>query len=369
MTRVYVDARLPWGSGIGRYVSEVIPRILRLNPGVEFVVGVDLRNVHPALSIVEQFPNTQVVRSNISPFSFREQTSLYNDVGPVDFTWFTNYWIPFFWPTPFVATVHDVLHLRKDLFPAPDIKRIVSKFSMELLRRRAAGLLFVSEFTRKEFQLHVGSAQRTLVVHHGGNHLAWSGPPVKKEHIALIVGAPKVHKNIQFAINAWAEARIPKPWRLVVVSPGDELRSSVELDSRQSAIQYKTAVSDEELQSLYQRSSVFLFPTKYEGFGFPMIEAAFSGARIIASTAGALLEIADRMEAEFIRPDDKAAWIKAIRKYTAMQLPKSTDPEVKQNVMVAATFDWDRCAADTSRFITSCLVKSAGPRGTLAIPE
>ena len=345
--RLYVDARLPWGSGIGRYVASILPHMVVARPDWTFVLGVDTGNDHPDLSPIAAFENVEVLRLDIAPFSMAEQRHLRRAIGPCDLAWFTNYWVPLFWHGPFVVTVHDLLHLRQDLFPSPLPKRIASQTMMRKLRRKARGIIFVSEFTCQEFLRRIGQPQSCRVIHHGSDHFATDQATLSKTKTALIVGAPKLHKNMELAIEAWSAAAPPDPWCLTVVSPGDALRSSISLGSSARSIEFRSGIPNRELARLYREAAIVLFPTKYEGFGFPILEAALNGARILSSTADALREVAQEMDICFLDPDDKTAWVKAIRETVELPLPTAETPEISQNMEAAKKYRWAETAKAT----------------------
>ncbi|MDF3419975.1 glycosyltransferase [Sulfitobacter sp. KE29] len=345
--RLYVDARLPWGSGIGRYVASILPHMMAARPDWSFVLGVHKGNDHPDLKRLTEANNVSLREISISPFSLEEQRHLHAAAGPHDLAWFTNYWVPFFWPSPYAVTVHDLLHLRADLFPAPMAKRLASRAMLATLRRRARAVIFVSDFTRREFIRTSGTPRSGRVIHHGADHFPAAEPPFSKTRSALIVGAPKLHKNMALAIEAWAAAAPPEPWRLTVVSPGDALRSAVPLGTAQNSVVFRSGISNAELARLYREAAAVLFPTKYEGFGFPVLEAALNGARILSSTAEALQEVARSMDAVFLDPDDKAAWVRAIREMLQKPLPTPDATEIRQNIAVAQSYRWSNAAQQT----------------------
>lgn len=349
--KFFVDARLPWGSGIGRYVASILPHMIAQRPEWTFKIAVHSSNLNNALTELAKFPNVEIIRTDIMAFSLGEQLSLFKVVGPVDLSWFTNYWVPYFWNGPYVVTVHDLLHLNKDLFPASLPKRLASRLVMNRLRARASGVIFVSDFTRGEFERLIGFARNQIVIPHGADHFQRAVAPFDKKCTALIVGAPKLHKNMSMAIKAWAAAAPPAPWRLVVVSPGGKLRSSVELGDSSVGVEFRAAISNAELENLYLEASLVLFPTKYEGFGFPILEAALSGARIICSTADAVLEIAQDMDVTALHPDDREGWVAAIKHAFTLPTVSHEDVDIATNILTAATFKWETTARQTLLFI------------------
>lgn len=350
---IYVDARLPWGSGIGRYVSSILPEMASLRKDWKFTVGVHETTKVDSSSALAEANNVSFIPIPVSPFSVSEQLSLQKLVPKHDLAWFTNYWVPFFWGGPFVSTVHDVLHLQKDLFPSSVIKRYASYAAMRFLREKARGIIFVSSFSQNEFSRIIGAPEDSIVVHHGADHFREISTDERKSRLALIVSAPKVHKNVETAIQAWVDAAPNDGWRLIVVSPGDELRSKIQFGAETSSVSFKSAVSNSELQSLYEESSLFLFPSRYEGFGFPILEAALSGNRIIASNADALLEVSKGMDICVLHPDDTEGWKEAIKNATSRPPSALTDTDIHLNKDLARSFLWSNAAQKTLGFLES----------------
>jgi len=355
--KLYVDARLPWGSGIGRYVASIVPALAAARPDWQVTVGVAAGEDGPAAASLLALANVTLLSVPIRPLSLAEQHSLAVAVGPADLAWLTNYWVPMRWPGRWVATVHDLLHLNPALFPASAGKRAASWLMFQRLARGAAGLLFVSRFTRREFERRCGTPRRAAVVHHGVDHFAVPAAPGLEQRIALTVGAPKRHKNLDMLIEAWAAARLPSGWRLVVVTPGDPLRSKVALGSRESGNQvlFKSALSDEELGALYAEAALFLFPTLYEGFGFPLLEAALAGCRLIASTAPAVVEISGGMQVLHADPYDREGWIRLIEEETTRFERGEAFAGADRNRLCAQSYRWSDAAACTAEFLECCL--------------
>lgn len=354
---LYVDARLPWNSGIGRYVSAVLPIIARARPDWLLRVGVHVSSDHAAMVELASYPNVEILRTDIAPFSLDEQTRLANLIGSVDLSWFTNYWVPLAWRGRFVATVHDLLHLEPHLFPAAFPKRLLSRAVLRKLQAQAEGLLFVSRFTQRKFEQSFGTPRRAAVVHHGVDPSFKAPDQRDKRQLALSVGALKRHKNIDRVIEAWTAAAPIPPWELVIVHPGGFLRSSINVDpiSVEPRISLRSGISDRELVDLYRCASLFLFPSAYEGFGLPLLEAAASGCRIIASTAPALVEVAQGMSVFFVDPEDSQGWTTSISEQIARISAGEPISEAEWNAGIARQATWERTGIETTAFLSGLL--------------
>jgi glycosyltransferase involved in cell wall biosynthesis len=190
-----------------------------------------------------------------------------------------------------VSTFHDLFVMTGD-YSSPDFR---ARFRDQA--QRAAELsdliIAVSQFTANQIRdlLHV-PATRIRVVPHGVR----IPPPstVPRERLVLFVGVIQRRKNISRLVKAFE--RMPAAWRLALAgAPGgygaaEELRA-VEDSPRREAIEVLGYVSHGTLERLYQRASIFAFPSLDEGFGMPVLEAMAHGVAVLSSARSSLPEV------------------------------------------------------------------------------
>ena len=254
MKRLLIDARLGWGSGIGRFVANVVPRVAAKLPDVTMTLRVhqtDGPRVHEAVALHD---NLTVQESDIRPFTLSEQRVIPRASRGYDLTWFTNYFVPLGFREPFVANVHDLLHQEPQLFATDPMKRMLSYLAFRHVARNARAAFYLSRFTRRSFEQRFGNPCNPCVVGCGIDHDGWRWfdpvKPPQKEPRLLIVAAAKQHKNFRIALDAFARATIPPHWRLTIVTPDDELRSSIDLGSLASVsakIEFEQGLSNSAL--------------------------------------------------------------------------------------------------------------------------
>lgn len=361
--RILVDARLPWGSGIGRYVRNIVPPVAVRMPSARFTLLVSPGDAARANALAAAGTGIEVRTTTIRPFSLREQTALPVLARDHDLTWFTNYWVPLRWRGRFVATVHDLIHL-DPRFPVSRAKRYAAARTFAKVARDAAHIVFVSRFSARVFAAEIGTPHAGSVVHHGIDHadIASPAPDRTRDKIALVVAAAKEHKNLPLLLDAWAEAA-PDGWQLVVVTPADDLRSSIDLTPHagegagRSTVRILRGITDAELGDLYATAGFALVPSRYEGFGLPLLEAMRAGMPVVSSTADALVEVASGALIPFVDPDDREGWIQAIR---AIAAACETDGELQRavaarNRTIAEGFTWDRAGARTAEILSRVL--------------
>ncbi|MBJ6123330.1 glycosyltransferase family 4 protein [Sphingomonas mollis] len=361
MPRILVDARLPWGSGIGRYVRNIVPSVAARMPSVSFTLLISPVDAERANILAADWSNVTVKATPIGSFSLGEQTKLPGLAREYDLTWFTNYWVPLRWSGRFVTTVHDLIHLEPS-FPASAMKRIAAARTFGKVRRDAAHIIFDSRFSARVFEKAVGTPRKSSVVHLGIDHVG--APPVmasghKRGKTALAVAAAKKHKNLPLLLDAWREANL-KDWQLTLVTPSDDLRSSIDLTEqaeRIANVHILRGISDTDLDALYASAGFVLVPSRYEGFGLPLLEAMRAGAPVISSTAPSLVEVASGALIPFVDPDDREGWIQAIR---TMAIGCETAGDWQnavsaRNRVIAEGFTWDKAGAHTADILNSAL--------------
>jgi len=349
--KLLVDARVGWGHGIGRVIGNTLPRIARLRPDWQIGVLVGPTAIAMAEDVFAGTANLTIIPCPIEPFSLAEQVSLSGYAKEYDLTWFTNYWVPLHWQGRFVATVHDMLHLIPEYFPASKPRRMLSKQVFNKVRRDATTVMFVSRFTQQAFVESIGVPRRSEIIHLGGDHLNYGTPrPMgDRKRQLMVVAASKKHKNFPLLLEAWRQAKTPPDWSLVIVSPGSALKSSVDIEEMASSVERTTVrrgLSNESLTELYRESSILLMPSLYEGFGLPLLEGLLAGNVCISSNAGAMVEVAEGSLVQFVNGNDLKGWINTIEA-TCDSIDRGEcyiDQVIQHNLLQAQRFRWDHSA-------------------------
>ena len=233
---------------------------------------------------------------------------------------------------PTLVTLHDVQHLDLPYL----FGRAERRFRAVAWHRsvRNADLVIVpSAFVKRRAVARLGLDPETIrVIHSGVDHQQFVPTDVPREDYLLYPARRWPHKNHKLLFEAFKALRRDRPeLRLVLtggghthdVPPGVEVRGLVPID---------------ELVSLYQRAAALVFPSSYEGFGQPPLEAMACGCPVACSTAGSLPEIAGDAACMF-DPHDANAIADAVRDVLE-------DPEAwsKRGLMQAARFSWDETA-------------------------
>ena len=211
---------------------------------------------------------------------------------------------------PTAVTLHDLQHRdHPALFPRAE--RVLRRVWYERPAKRAAAVIVPSEFVRESVVSHLGiPRERVRVVYHGVDRSRVSAEPRgEREPFLLYPARPWPHKNHRRLFDAFALLREERPeLELVLTGGGHQPRPLP------PGVVSRGLVSDEELGALYRRAACLVFPSLYEGFGAPPLEAMASGCPVAAARAGSLPEICGDAARLFdpYSPDDIAAAVRDV---------------------------------------------------------
>ena len=196
-----------------------------------------------------------------------------------------------------IVTIHDLIHLKfPQYFPGWKVK--AAKFVMNQAIQKADVILSVSETTKTDIlELFPTAKNKIEIVYNrlsnewqnegGGIRLADLG--IDSEFL-LYVGNFKLHKSIDTLVNAYLKLKSP-PSLVLVGNTGAMDSGLLETVSRNPMIRIFGYAQHNLLRSLYSETILFIFPSLYEGFGYPPLEAMACGAPVLSSDAPALKEI------------------------------------------------------------------------------
>ena len=241
--------------------------------------------------------------------------------------------------------------------------RVVHK-TLDYLLARTAKIATVSHFSRLEL---AGSlripAESILLAPNGTDHFRAVAPDdtiverlkLKPGNYFVTLGLSTANKNIALAIHAYELLDRPET-KLVVVGKGSERVFKGQNFKPNAGVFYTGRLADAEVTGLLRSATALLFPSRYEGFGIPLLEAMAQGCPVIASTAGAVLEVCGDAALHF-HPDDA-------RMLADLMSRVLDDPEVAAAVRTRGfarpdKYQWDTAAAALMQGLQDleCVVK------------
>ncbi|MBB2155721.1 glycosyltransferase family 4 protein [Gluconacetobacter diazotrophicus] len=219
-----------------------------------------------------------------------------------------------------------------------------------LLLRTRSRLVTVSEFSRGELARHLGVvAERFAVIPEGADHISRLAADhavlarhgLATERYVLVVGNLAPHKNLA-SLGVLARMLAARDIALVITGAlNRSVFNGQDGITLPAPAHYIGRVSDTELCALYQNAACFVFPSRYEGFGLPAVEAMACGCPVVASSIPALREVcADA--ALYAHPDDPVAIASTVAR--VIDTPGLAQDMRMKGMARAAGFTWDKAA-------------------------
>jgi glycosyltransferase involved in cell wall biosynthesis len=306
--RIGIDARKLHDFGIGTYIRNLLRHLARLDRTSEYVLLCRPQDVGigPLLG-----PNFRSIAEPALPYSVREQYRLPIDVRRegLDVFHAPHYVLPALTPGRSVVTIHDCIHL---MFPQYLHRRFAHSYartSMWVATHRADRILTVSDTSKRDILKFFPVPADKIAVIYNAIDERFAIPPRQEEvdrvreryqldgQFVLYAGNVKPHKNLERLIEAFHRLRRAGFDQAKLVIIGDEiskhqaLRRAVHRHNLHKHVRFLGFVSDETLAVLYRLASVFVFPSLYEGFGLPPLEAMASGTPVVTSNVSSLPEV------------------------------------------------------------------------------
>ena len=371
-----IDARKITDFGIGTYIRNLVRALGELDHENQYVLFAGTQSPDDLQDLPENF---RIVIERSPSYSARELVFLSWRLFRLrlDLYHSTHYVLPAIVPCKAVVTIHDIIHL---LYPEFLPSALAFFYAQRMIRRslsRGDRIISDSQNTKTDLMEYFDVDGRKIRVVYPGvadtfrNRVprdeldrVLAGFGIQRPYL-LFVGNPKPHKNLDNVIKAYARALEIHPFEADLVCVGD--RSGIEFKVRQRASQLGLAdrlvllghVDGEALPALYQGATLFLFPTLYEGFGLPVVEAMASGLPVVTSNTSALKEIAEGY-AHLVNPLDVEEIAKAIAQCMADQ--DHRDALIKLGLRRADDFRWARTAEQTLEVYNSALQRNGRKR-------
>lgn len=285
MIRLCIDGRITGAVGIGRFIRQLVPLLNR--PPFHITLLVNHKGE-------DWCKDLEQVVFGAPIYSMREQFLFPIRIPKCDLFWSPHYNVPILpiFAKKRVVTIHDTCHLRYARF-FPFYKRKAARFIMKKAFYHSDCVTTVSEFSKKELQHYFGKEKEIHTISLGVDHVQERVSSQTEEEIRLkyrlfprfllFVGNLLPHKNYQVLLEVVSKLSIPD-LGLVIIGKGKRERTNPRTI-------FLGQVSDEELLLLYKMAELFVFPSLYEGFGFPPLEAMMVGCPTLVSLRGSLPEV------------------------------------------------------------------------------
>lgn len=307
--RVGLDARmvsLARHGGIARYIRSLVSEMAKLDgaPSYHFLS-------YPDASWPEEiYARAPKSFTKAKVYSLAGELSLPRQLRRMvcDLFHAPHYTVPLLAPDPVVVTVHDLIHIR---YPRTMLVRLYASLVLACAVHKASRIIVVSESTSRDLSaMFPGSAAKTTVIPNGCEpcfrpqleasiaalrHVF----PALPDRFVLYVGATRHYKNVPALVEAFAALRRRSdlgPLKLVLAAKRSDLAdpriaTGIARLGLAEEVVFLDFVPEEHLPALYAAASVFVYPSLYEGFGFPPLEAMACGTPVVCSRASSLPEV------------------------------------------------------------------------------
>lgn len=369
-----IDARKLKDFGIGSYIRNLLEAMSGRPEAARYRFRVYARRAdHDAIPPLAD--NFTIVEEESAGYSIAELTRfafrLHRD--RLDLFHATHYVLP---PlrSRAVVTIHDIIHLLYPQFLPNRAALVYARVMIRRALRRADRIITVSYNSKRDLVDYFGIVpSRVDVIYNGvSREFRPDVPEEERERVArkyglrrpylLFLGGEKPHKNVQNVVRAFGEARRLQPdLPHVLALAGPMPKNSARINALIAALDLSAAIArpgmidEEDLPGLFCGAEALLYPTLYEGFGLPVVEAMACGAPVLTSSTSALQEIAGGY-AYLVDPLDVDAIARGI-------LALTTEPNVRADFVElgkkrALDFSWDKAAERTLEVYAEALAST-----------
>lgn len=361
--RITIDARMirPGSMhGIARYVYQLIQCLKQGYSHIKFFILISQDS--PLDS--ESFPSSmKLIKCKSQWISFREQWELPRVLRELKSDLFhaPSFVAPIFCPCKLVMTIHDLNHIVLPHYYTP-LHQFYYHFFVQSCIRRSEYILTVSHFSKQEISRTLNvDGDKVFVTYNGvSDHYRPKSDPQYLRYIRDIYELPekfifclsnnKPHKNVHQLVRAYCYSDVTVP--LVLACPVDSRLIRIAEQYGKKYLLYFTKFIDEEhLPYIYSMTDLFVYPSTYEGFGLPPLEALSCGTPVVVANSSSLPEVVGS-HAVFADPYD-------YRDIAAKLKSALYDSKVRQNVVDsgvdhARNFSWKKMTEQTVEVYDRC---------------
>jgi glycosyltransferase involved in cell wall biosynthesis len=366
-----LDARLLNGySGIARYSRALIKYYVKhLGSTAQILLIANDPEI-----VQNEFPDLAIIKTNLSPFNLLH----FIKFGRLLKSHRVTHYHSFFYSShafkpkgiKTIITVHDLMYrLIPGFFGASKFWNIFARFYYNLIVSRSIKtadlVLAVSETTKNDIYnwLKVDSVKiangidTDFFEKRSAQSLSRKIPerlsdiPNISGNFILYVGNRRVHKNLELLLDCYQKSGTKKYLILCGISTQTRTKALSKLNNLPDNVICFDKLSDYDLFWLYENCAAFIFPSKYEGFGLPILEASLLGATVISSTGGALKEL-DDLDVYFFDPYDNNALTDYITRIDSLK----KDAEIPERVR--ARYSWEKTLSPLLPQLEKCFITS-----------
>lgn len=344
--KVAVDARMYNMSGIGTYIKNLMK-----NGCYNIALGnkEELKDEEKIEDVIEFESPIYGIKEQLK-FPYKELKRIKLDILHVP-----HYNVPIFYKGNMIVTIHDLTHLVHSEFLSNKLAVVYAKIMLKIAIKKAKVILTVSENTKKDLIKYFKVNENKIKVTYLGvddqfkekdkkdvEYLYNKFNIPRNKKILMYVGNLKPHKNLERLLISFSKLQNKDDYVLLLV--GKAFKNYNVLEEKEEKLGIKKQVihtgivKDNELIDLYNLIDLFVFPSLYEGFGLPVIEAMACGAKIACSNSSSLPEVGGK-NIPYFNPED----IEEMARVIETELNR-TDSEIdkQERINRARSFNWKK---------------------------
>src|SRR5450755_3569128 len=368
--KIAIDIRRMTEFGVGTYIRNVVRTLGRLDHENEFLLIGSPNKVEEIGALPPNFHTIPALASDRSVQGYREFRTALKRLS-CDLVHIPNlYSVPRMLPCPYVMTVHDVLqHMSR----AREQSGFWRSFHFQMTKRVLAGaarIFAVSNFTRNEIEkLFEIPSDRVEVIYNAIDERFLHGHASEADRdliaqryqvtypFLLYAGRISPHKNVVRMIEAFSALKTElerdqafPDLKLIIIgddlSGNPDLRRTVVRSGVQHDVRFLGFVPIEVLRIFYDEAKIFVFPSLYEGFGLPPLEAMAHGTPVVTSNTSSLPEVVGNA-AVLVNPENVFEIMRALHRVLVDQALR--DKLKARGYEQAKRFSWDAAAQQILR--------------------
>ncbi len=348
--------------GISNYFFQLIKNISKNEKdNIDIIIRYSNNNYFEELGYSEilkffpgwRFKGRNEIIKRLNQRNFSQNIKKYKKIDLFHPTYYDPYFLNILPDIPFVLTIHDMTH---ELFPGSFSKLDKTIRNKNILAGRAKRIIAMSESTKRDIVriLKIPETKIDVIYHASSISQSKQKKPSTRlpDKYLLYVGKRNTYKNFSFFLKA---VNTIKEKINIVCAGGGKFNSSeltlikdLELSNRLTQID----VSDDELAYLYSNAFAFIFPSLYEGFGIPILEAFACGCPAVLSARSAFPEIAEDA-ALFFNPESTESFKKVVERLLNNQ--SLSDSLISLGYKRLKNFSWEKTAAKTVELYNQAL--------------
>ena len=298
--RVGVDARMLSSSGIGKVIENILKRMIPQRPSWQFFLLINSKD-HDKFAFLS-LENVCCIECNAPIYSIKEQFDMWYKIPKkLDVFWSPHYNIPLFYTGKLIVTVHDLAHLALKQEKNDFLKKIYARFMFRNLIQKATNIVCVSKFTINELKHFFPKTDLSKVkLIYNGVDESWfhikPSTPIHDRPYYIFVGNIKPHKNLARLVEAYKSVCNEIEEDLLIVGKKEGFINGINNISElirgyEDRIIFTGYVDDETLKQYVVQSNGMIFPSLYEGFGLPPLEALAASVPVMCSSLQVFEEI------------------------------------------------------------------------------